>query len=81
MRTSSTIPCMETQTAHPFLSVAELGARLGVSTRTAYNLIRDGEVPVIEIRGIKRIPVTALERWLADREREALGAVRRESGP
>ena len=54
----------------------ELGIRLGVSTRTAYNLVRDGEVPVIEIRGIKRIPVTALERWLVDREEEALRAVR-----
>jgi excisionase family DNA binding protein len=67
---------METQTARPFLSVAELGVRLGVSTRTAYNLIRDGEVPVIEIRGVKRIPAAALDRWLADREEEALRAVR-----
>jgi excisionase family DNA binding protein len=66
---------METQTARPFLSVAELGVRLGVSTRTAYNLVNAGEVPVIEIRGLKRIPVAALERWLSDREEEALRAV------
>jgi excisionase family DNA binding protein len=66
----------EQTTARPFLSVAELGVRLGVSTRTAYNLVRDGEIPVIEIRGIKRIPVAALERWLVDREEEALRAVR-----
>jgi excisionase family DNA binding protein len=69
---------MDTQTRPPFLSVAELGARLGVSTRTAYNLIADGEVPVIEIRGVKRIPAAALERWLTDREEEALRAVRSE---
>lgn len=67
---------METEAVHPFLSVAELGARLGVSRRTAYNLVRDGEVPVIEIRGVKRIPVAALDRWLIDREEEALRAVR-----
>jgi excisionase family DNA binding protein len=64
-------------TSHPFISVAELGTRLGVSTRTAYNLVRDGEVPAIELHGITRIPVSALDRWLADREEEALRNVRR----
>ena len=67
---------METQTSRPFLSVAELAVRLGVSTRTAYNLVNSGEVPVIELRGLKRIPAVALERWLVDREEEALRAVR-----
>lgn len=67
--------CMEMQTTRPFLSVAELGVRLGVSTRTAYNLVAAGEVPVVKIRGINRIPATALERWLVDREEEALRAV------
>jgi excisionase family DNA binding protein len=70
---------MQTPTDRPFLSVAELGVRLGVSTRTAYNLVEDGAVPVIKIRGIKRIPTAALERWLAEREQEALDSVR--SGP
>ncbi len=65
-----------TPTARPFLSVAELGVRLGVSTRTAYNLVNAHEVPVIEMRGVKRIPAAALERWLVDREEEALRAVR-----
>jgi excisionase family DNA binding protein len=61
---------------HPFVSVAELAERLGVSTRTAYNLVNDGAVPVIRIRGVCRIPATAFETWLADRDREALAAVR-----
>lgn len=64
------------QPAQPFLSVAELAVRLGVSTRTAYNLVNGGEVPVVEILGVKRIPTSALERWLVDREEEALRAVR-----
>ena len=53
-----------------------MGKRLGVSTRTAYDLVSDGEVPVIEMRGVKRIPAGALERWIADREQAALRAVR-----
>lgn len=69
---------METQTARPFISVTELGARLGVSTRTAYNLVNAGEVPVIHLRGVMRVPVAALDRWLADRAQEALASVRRE---
>lgn len=64
----------------PFLSVAQLGVRLGVSTRTAYNLVRAGEVPVIEFHGRKRIPVASFEQWLADREAEALAAVKRPVG-
>ncbi len=66
---------MDALKTRPFISVAELGTRLGVSKRTAYNLVKDGVVPVIEIRGLKRIPVAALDRWLVDREEEALRAV------
>lgn len=67
---------MEAQNTRPFLSVAELGARLGVSTRTAYNLVNAGAVPVIEMRGVKRIPAAALERWIVDRGDAALRSVR-----
>jgi len=67
---------MSTSTHRPFLSVAELGQRLGVSKRTAYNLVNEGAVPVVQIRGVNRIPAAALETWIEDREREALAAVR-----
>ena len=83
MRTAAHVKhdaCMETQTSRPFLSVAELGASLGISTRSAYNLVAAGEVPVVKIRGLNRVPAGALERWLADREEEALRAVR-SAGP
>jgi len=53
-----------------------MGRRLGVSTRTAYNLVADGEVPVIRLRGVLRVPVAALDQWFVDRDREALDAVR-----
>jgi excisionase family DNA binding protein len=67
---------MDAVASPPFLSVAQLGERLGVSTRTAYNLVNAGEVPVIELNGLKRIPAAALDQWLADRAAEALAAVR-----
>lgn len=59
-----------------FLSVTEAGERIGVSRKTAYNLVRDGAMPVIYLRGVRRVPVGALQQWVADREREALDAVR-----
>ena len=58
-----------------FISVPEMGKRIGVSTRTAYALVADAEVPVIRLRGVLRVPSAALDRWLADREAEALAAV------
>jgi len=59
-----------------FLSVTEAGQRLGVSRKTAYNFVNDGVLPVIWLRGVRRVPVGALEQWVADRDREALAAVR-----
>lgn len=59
-----------------FLSVAEAGERIGVSRKTAYNLVTDGVLPVIYLRGVRRVPAGALDRWLTAREEEALAAVR-----
>lgn len=67
---------MVTPEATPaLLSVPEAAARLGVSRRTAYLLVRDEGLPVVTLRGRMRVPAIALERWLADRADEALGAV------
>jgi excisionase family DNA binding protein len=52
--------------------VAEAGQLLGVSTRTAYNLVRDERLPVVRLRGLMRVPAGALEKWIEQREREAL---------
>jgi excisionase family DNA binding protein len=68
-------------TEKPFLSIAELGKRLGVSERTAYNYVRAGEVPAIRLNGVSRVPLGAFEQWLADKQREALAAVRGEKSP
>ena len=60
-------------------AVSEVACRLGVSVRTGYNLASAGELPVVEINGVKRIPIWALEQWLADHEQQALAAVRKGS--
>jgi excisionase family DNA binding protein len=72
---------MET-TQRAFLSALDLADRLGVSRRTAHNLIHDRTVPVVRLRGRDRVPAGALEQWITDRENEALGAVQGEAnGP
>lgn len=64
-----------------FLPIAEFGARIGVSRRTAYAMVEAGEVPVVKLRGQLRVPTRALEQWLADREAEALASVRSQDSP
>jgi excisionase family DNA binding protein len=61
----------------PFLSVAELAETLSLSRTRAYQLVHAGEVPSTRWGGVIRIPRAALERWLADQEREALASVHR----
>lgn len=78
LRNPSTVGTVGRMTAiatRPFLSVTELGERLGVSTRTAYKLVSERVVPVVEIRGVKKVPAAALDQWISDRSREALAAV------
>jgi excisionase family DNA binding protein len=72
-------PAVVESAPRTFLTVSELAGRLGVGRSTAYALVRDGQVPAIRLRGTIRIPLASLERWLADREQEALNAVRHET--
>lgn len=65
-------------TGSRLLSVAEAAEILHVSRSNLYALIRERAVPAIRFRGSIRIPVRALDQWLAEREREALASVRRE---
>jgi excisionase family DNA binding protein len=59
---------MSTSPAAPpaFLTVAELADLLRVSQRTAYQLVETSAVPTVRIGGQWRIPVSQLERWLAE---------------
>jgi excisionase family DNA binding protein len=39
--------------------------RLSISRATLYRMIQRGEIPVVRIGSAVRIPVSALDRWLA----------------
>jgi excisionase family DNA binding protein len=54
-----------------FFTVAEVAARLRVSTMTVYRLIKAGELPAVRIGKSYRIRTDDLDRYLADRYTEA----------
>ena len=54
---------MATISAPAFLTVNESAGYLRVSIRTAYQLVTDGEVPTVRVKGQWRIPVDELSRW------------------
>jgi excisionase family DNA binding protein len=46
------------------ISVEEAGRILGVGRNSAYEAVRRGEIPVIKIGKLLRVPVVALQRML-----------------
>ena len=50
-----------------YISIRELAGYLGISRRTAYNLVIEPAVPSVRIGGQHRIPKAELERQLAER--------------
>jgi excisionase family DNA binding protein len=72
---------MSTATRKAFLSIAEAAARIGVSTSTGYNLVRSGELPVVAIHGVHRVPTRALEQWVEQREQQALDSIKGRRSP
>jgi excisionase family DNA binding protein len=49
---------------HKTLSVPEAGRWLGIGRNAAYEAARRGDLPVIRIGRLLRVPVVALERML-----------------
>lgn len=49
------------------LTLREVAEYLRVSTRTAYQLARDGAIPAVRVGGQWRVPRAELERQLAQR--------------
>ena len=56
---------MTETTLPPLLTLRELALYLRVSTRTAYQLVSDGDVPAVKIGGQWRVPRAELEHRLA----------------
>lgn len=48
-----------------FLTVKEVARRLAVGRTTVYELIAKGDLVAIRIGRARRIPESALERWIA----------------
>ncbi len=44
---------------------AEVGEAIGVSRSKAYELIAAGEIPSVKVGGCVRVPVAALQAWIA----------------
>jgi excisionase family DNA binding protein len=50
------------------LTPAEMAATLGVGRTTAYQLIASGEIPVVRIGRLVRVPVDGLREWIRAHE-------------
>ena len=48
------------------VNVEEAGRILGIGRNSAYEAVRRGEIPVIKIGKLLRVPVVALERMLEE---------------
>lgn len=55
-----------TERAPLVVDVPEAGRLLGVSPRSAWRLVRSGEVPSVRIGGSRRVLVADIDRYLAD---------------
>jgi excisionase family DNA binding protein len=49
------------------LTVTEAAQRLSLGRGTTYQLVQRGELPVVRIGRAVRVPVQALEEWIAAR--------------
>jgi excisionase family DNA binding protein len=53
------------------LRPTEAGDAIGVSRSKIYELIASGQIPSIRVDGAVRVPVKALEQWIAAKLSEA----------
>ena len=56
------------------LTVAEAAGRLGVARSHLYGWVMTGELSSVKLGRSRRIPVAALERFIAERLKEENGA-------
>lgn len=63
MRTTTVAPRSDQEL---LLRIDAAAERLAISRTTLYRMVQRGELPIIHIGTAIRIPVSPLERWLAD---------------
>lgn len=54
-----------------WVTAAGAAQMLSLSLRAIYYMIEDGELPAVRCGRAVRIPLDALEQWIADKEAEA----------
>ena len=59
--------CRQTAVAGRFATLAEAARYFGVSRSTIHRLCRDGELPIIKLRGAIRVDLVAAEAALISR--------------
>ncbi len=66
-----------TETRKDFLSMAEVGARLGVSRETVRRfVIHQRRIPYVRHGRNYRVPLLAWEQWLAEQNAAALAGIK-----
>ncbi len=64
------------QQSKRWVTAAKAAQMLSLSHRAIYYMIEDGELPGVRCGRAVRIPLDALEQWIADKEAEAKEKVR-----
>lgn len=54
-----------------WVAVAQVAEMLSITRRGIYYMVESGELPGVKIGRAVRIPLDALEQWIADKEEEA----------
>ena len=62
----------EVSTQRLLLRVPEVAKALGLGRTKVYELIATGELPVIRLGRAVRVSVTALQKWVEEREKQSL---------
>lgn len=57
-----------------FYRISELAEILNLGRTATYQLVRSGKIPTIRIGRAIRIPVEALERWIAEQNGNTTGS-------
>jgi excisionase family DNA binding protein len=65
-------------TVQELLRPTDVAPILGVTPSRVYQMISAGQVPAVRVAGSIRIPLAALNEWLAQKRDMALEAVRTE---
>lgn len=53
----------------PFLTVAEVAARLCISLRSAYTYLNTGLIPYVQVGGVKKVSAAALAAFITQNTR------------